>query len=211
MAHRPSARRCYLCGAAGPTTRDHVIPRNLFPSPAPPDLITAPACRACNESLSKDEEYFRVFILGQAAMDHSDAKEIWRTSVRRSLARRPAFKAMLASRIRSVPIRTPAGQYLGDAPAMSAPEDRINPVLWKIVKGLYYHRRGDLLEGVGFSAWCNPSDVQSELWKTLPHADVGGEAFSYWHAIAEDDPRQTIWWLAFYRRVLFIVISEPRA
>src|SRR5947209_4210448 len=49
---------CTYCSAKA-TTRDHVPPRCLFPKPMPPDLVTVPCCKDCNQKASLDDEYFR--------------------------------------------------------------------------------------------------------------------------------------------------------
>jgi 5-methylcytosine-specific restriction endonuclease McrA len=54
-------KSCAYCHATDDLTDDHIPPQNLFPKPRPSNLnlITVPACRKCNGSASKDDEYFR--------------------------------------------------------------------------------------------------------------------------------------------------------
>ena len=47
---------CVFCGCA-PSTRDHVPSRVFLDEPYPSDLAVVPACEACNNGFSKDEQY----------------------------------------------------------------------------------------------------------------------------------------------------------
>ena len=55
---------CVYCGCGEGRTRDHVPPKCLIRSPYPADLLTVPACTDCNRDFSRDEEYFRLVIVG---------------------------------------------------------------------------------------------------------------------------------------------------
>lgn len=112
---------CVYCGIEEPEirdrTRDHIPPRNLFPEPRPSDLITVPCCRQCNNSASKDDEYFRSMLaMRNDAGEHPEAQKILPV-VFRSL-RRPqgsGFTKKLLQNVTPVDVRTPAGIYVGRA------------------------------------------------------------------------------------------------
>ena len=53
-------RLCIYCQINPADTVDHVPPKGLFKEPRPVDLIIVPACSTCNNSFSKDDEYFRI-------------------------------------------------------------------------------------------------------------------------------------------------------
>lgn len=72
--------KCYRCGTDA-TGRDHIVPRSFFAKPLPPNLATAPTCDLHNKHLQKDEEYFRIFVAGQAYPAPA-AQEIWTGPVR---------------------------------------------------------------------------------------------------------------------------------
>ena len=50
--------RCAYCGEPA-TTYDHVPPQCLYTRPLPSNLVTVPACAACNNGASKDDAEFR--------------------------------------------------------------------------------------------------------------------------------------------------------
>ena len=96
-----TSKKCYWCGAPSATEVDHVFSANLFLKPRPSNLITVPACSAHNRMFSLDEEYFRDFILG-SSYAHPEARKIWQTKTRRTLHKKPSYRAMLAAQLRRV-------------------------------------------------------------------------------------------------------------
>jgi hypothetical protein len=53
--------RCVYCGGLD-ETRDHVPSRVFLDEPLPENLPVVPACIACNNSFSRDEEYLACLI-----------------------------------------------------------------------------------------------------------------------------------------------------
>ena len=56
---------CIHCGTSKETnsfTRDHLPTKSLLDRPLPTDLPTFAICADCNNSLSRDEEYLKVFL-----------------------------------------------------------------------------------------------------------------------------------------------------
>lgn len=130
---------CYLCGNKLAETRDHIFPKNLFPRPLPSHLLTAPSCGECNNSLSDDEELFRAFVALGVAYETSSGYRIWTERVRPSLQLdRRGFKTLLLRLIKDVKLFSPNGMYVGNAKALLVDQERINRVLEKIARGLYY-------------------------------------------------------------------------
>jgi hypothetical protein len=67
---------CVYCGKVRPIHMDHVPPSNLFPTPKP-TLITVPSCFACNNTASKDDEYFRLAVaIREDIANRQDIREI---------------------------------------------------------------------------------------------------------------------------------------
>ena len=60
---RQNRFNCVYCGEAS-QTKDHVPPRGIFGDAVPSgvNLITVPACIACNSGYSADDTYFRDFL-----------------------------------------------------------------------------------------------------------------------------------------------------
>jgi hypothetical protein len=79
------------------TTRDHVFARCLLPAALPEEMLTAPACEECQQSLQPDEEYFRTFAAAGSVVD-PNARALWdgRSSDRSRTA--PGFGGQVTSR-----------------------------------------------------------------------------------------------------------------
>lgn len=56
-----ACRLCPYCNSIGEVEREHVVPRNLFPTSIrnETDFVLVDSCRPCNNSFSSDEEDFR--------------------------------------------------------------------------------------------------------------------------------------------------------
>jgi hypothetical protein len=74
---------CVYCGAFGTIHMDHVPPKNLFEAQAQSQLLTVPACRSCNNSASKDDEYFLVVMaLRSDATLRPEHPNLWQKALR---------------------------------------------------------------------------------------------------------------------------------
>lgn len=126
-----AGQRCVYCGRQA-TSRDHVPAKCLLERPLPAKSITVPSCRACNEGLSKDEEYFGVFLAHVGLSTKLTAKVYPDGVVDRALTRNPNFSERIENALR---IDELTGRvYI-------TPEiDRLERVVRKIAMGLYAYR-----------------------------------------------------------------------
>jgi hypothetical protein len=210
MANR-AQDRCFWCGADNPGERDHVFPESLFLEPRP-SLITVPACGLHNRVFSLDEEYFREFVLA-SSYSHPEARVLWQTKTRSALRRKPSYRAMLAAQLRRLEMRTAGGIYLGVLDALIADAVRINNVVRKIVRGLYYHH---YKEPLGPADW-TIDQVRADrplppaavaLVRGMPQAiDVGHVRYRF--ARAPDEPGAVAGAVRFFGRVFFVLIGVP--
>ncbi|MEW6203253.1 MAG: hypothetical protein AB1546_14840 [bacterium] len=131
---------CYLCGKPDANTRDHVVPRCLFPKKTlPNNLITLKVHKKCNIDISKEEEYFRNLVVS-LSQDRLVPFEIWYTKVKRSLQGGEGLrKKLLSSLIPQIDIYSKGGIYLETAPGIKIDKDAIKTVTEKIVRGLYFY------------------------------------------------------------------------
>lgn len=71
-------KACAYCGDVRNLTRDHVIPRCLFPRPLPAAMLTVPACRSCNQRKAKHDDFLRdVLVTDIAAEDNAAAQAVF--------------------------------------------------------------------------------------------------------------------------------------
>jgi hypothetical protein len=115
---------CIHCGLGVEETRDHVPSRVLLEPPFPTNLPVVPACYACNNGLSRDEEYLACLI-ECAIAGSTDPDEIRRPSVANTLRRRPALRSRLEA----------AKSVIDGTVTFLAEEARVHNVLLKLARG----------------------------------------------------------------------------
>ena len=141
---------CYLCGRplSGPTSRDHYPPLTLFSRKIRQQhnlsqLITFRVHKDCNASYQSDEKYFKAamapFARGSVAGD-----AIYEKFIADSLE--DEHQLILAKKILLEFETRPSGLHL--PPGLVAKRQdgaRIERVVWKIVRGLYFHHHSTIL------------------------------------------------------------------
>lgn len=85
---------CAYCGAA-PDTADHVPSKILLDDPLPENLPVVPACRACNSSFSRDEEYLACFI-ECVVVGTADPDRLSRPKIKQALRHSPGLAVLIA-------------------------------------------------------------------------------------------------------------------
>lgn len=204
--------RCFWCGASDPPEKDHVFPKSLFFPPRPENLITVPACETHNRMFSLEEEYFREFVLA-SSYSHPEARQLWETRTRSALSRKPAYRAMLAAQIRKLEIRTAGGVFLGTLDALIADAPRINAMLRKIVRGIYYHLYNEPLGPISLTVEqvrpdrSLPPGAIAVLRGLPSRSEVGHVVYRF--AQAPDMPGAVAGWITFFGHVAFFVIGVP--
>jgi hypothetical protein len=207
------AAPCYSCGTSA-RTRDHIFPKSLFTKPRPNPSPTVPACQACQQRTRPHEDYFRTIVAG-GAYPHPTARALWDGPIIRSFGHKPADRQTLADALRRVDLRSKGGIYLGSLVGVEGDQEHIGIVLRKIVQGLSYREtRTAMPADVRWSFEQvsplnpDPPDITRDLIRGMPLRTVGTEV-RYKFAMAPEDPRLTLAWLAFYDRTMFIVGTLP--
>lgn len=211
--------RCVYCDLRKQEARDHVIPLCLFTKPLPPNLITVPVCNICNNEKSKDDDFIRDFLTSDIIGNQSpDANKIFQNKVLKSVRRNSSEIARNALKNVSIePFYTTAGIYLTDMVTAPIDTDRIERIISRIVRGLYYDaRRQRMPDNYSFLVLqYYPWDF-ARLWQhfeekqlTLSHRSLGN-VFGCGFLVSKEDPFITIWLLSFYERVFFSVSTALR-
>jgi hypothetical protein len=211
MSQASTQQICVLCGVRAATTSDHIPPKSIFPKPRPSDLITVPACFHCNNSSSRHDEEFRVFLSAQIGMGSEATRKLWKHDALRTLHHNRRLRDHVVNRSWLVDVRTPAGVYLGQRRVLEIPFRAYNSVINRTVRGLYYHHFGKIL---GRRVACQVKtlhSVPSELKPIVQRmslSSVGNDALFYRFSRAEDSPLDSMWFLLFYDR--YCVFAETR-
>ena len=218
---------CVYCGSKKQTTDDHVPPKNLFPKPRPSNLITVPCCRRCNNMASKDDEYFRSMLAMRIdAGEHPEVQKVL-PIVFRSLRRPQAsgFTRKLIQNVTPIDVQTPAGIIVGRVGGYAVENERLERVVARTVRGIYWHSYGVRLPG-NYEANCYEQshlldscdqDVLQEFAENFtpmfgkpPDAVIGNRVFEYWHRCDVNDKYKSAWILRFYGSVCYYCITWPR-
>jgi len=203
---------CYFCGKNRAETKDHIFPKNLFPRPLPSNLPTVPCCQGCNHSFSDDEEIFRTFVASGRAYETPSGRRIWDERVRPSLEQnRRGFKTLLRQLARE--LKSPSGVIY--SVALQIDQKRVNSVLSKIAKGLYYLDTGEPLADYVELQFKYGGDKPQKLIQ--PHfdkakqgakrTDLGQGVVTYWRNVIKDDPSNSMTWLLFFDVHAFLVLT----
>lgn len=89
-----SNKTCIYCAWRDADSRDHFPPKLVLRKPYPLNLATVPAFQECNNGYSKDEEYYRLIIVGLFCFGES-AEEIFEGPMSRSFDRNPSLEAKM--------------------------------------------------------------------------------------------------------------------
>jgi hypothetical protein len=204
---------------------DHIPPRCLFSRPLPSNLITVPACTKCHGEMSKDDEYLRVALqMREGIEEHPDVIKS-RPTLLRSLEK-PEAVGMRKSLLASILVAeqcTPSGIFIKNGLAMKTRMDRVDRVVARIVRGLFYKHKGyvvpsgyDVVAGSEETVDKSPPDLRTALYEgvlnpmlaTAP-VRIGEGVFSFRLGFEPRDPNITCWILVFYEQAGFLGMTFP--
>jgi hypothetical protein len=205
-----SKSTCFLCGAPA-TTRDHIPPIGVFPSPRPNNLITVPACANCNRTTSLNDEYFRL-VVAAISQDSPQSHVLLKERILPRARNNPALIVDLLKSVQRMEFRNQQGLVQGQAPVLSFDAERIQVVIDKIVRGLFFkHTRRRLEEEYRVNDYLLNPPIGTELQHAiacLPLFKVGdGSVFSYSHHLADPATSESYWFLMFYNDTTLFVTS----
>jgi hypothetical protein len=148
-----------------------------------------------------------------AGSDSPIADTLLRGKIGRSVARNQSelFKE-IAPRIRTQPLYTKSGIYLGDYLQAPIDDARIPRGLGRIARGLFYHFSSGQLVPPNYKVevWrIMPWDME-EAWKSFSGLDLNrcapvGDVWAGTCARVKEEPLSSLWMMSFYSRVHFVV------
>jgi hypothetical protein len=216
---------CVYCGKTRRLTDDHIPPKGLWNKPRPPDLITVPSCSSCNSGASRDDEYFKsMMVFKDKSGSHPEAVAV-RPSVFRGLEmpKKIGFARSLVKGIRRVRVQTPARLHLGRRFVFDVDLTRLDRVVERITRGLYWHHRRSRIPD-GFEVVVFSEDGLRDLdgparerlrrefvtpVRNNPCYSVGRGVMRYWYASISQQPQALAWVYEFYDDVKFLALVSP--
>jgi hypothetical protein len=196
-----------------------VPPKLLLMRPYPQTLITVPACRVCNQSFQKDDEYTRTMLAIDVRASKNTAAQSNLPAVLRSLQRPNAkgFVEYLARQASSNTILGQDGSPMGQT--FEFDKARVNRTGERFIRALYFvETRTPVSSGALIRVGCRtdllPTDADTitiaRVMRTLPDWRDGsaGTAFSYMAAFGEGI---SAWFMLLYDFFFWLGTIDSRA
>ena len=205
------ANLCVYCGIQSGVTADHVPPKSLFPRPLPKEMVTVPSCEKCNQKYKLDEDLFRSWIHFGPAGVTDPGKSLWCQKLRQGYKKDLGLKKIIAKSLRRVDLVTPSGIFLGERWEVSVDKKRVENVIRKIVKGLFWVEYVEYKERL-------PENIPIEIIPIHKRDPRISEAIpltelstAFWEGIfecrysrSEMKSYESFWLMDFYRQNYFV-------
>ncbi len=212
---------CAYCGGYDKLSKDHVIPQCLFTGNLPGDIPKVYACTTCNNvAKSSNDTYLRdALVLDMDSSEHPIAQQLWEKFVRAVRRNQSELAKEYAQQgTQRVERHTPSGLFAGWAYAFKPANDRITPALSMMVRGLYHCYVGSTLpERTRFDVFrvrdlnMLTTHIQILLQLGGRYACVGdGQVFECIYGSVPDHPEVSLWFLCFYKGVIFGAATNGR-
>jgi len=218
------AKLCIYCQRNPVDGKDHVPPKNLFPKPRPSTLVSVPACKECNEGASLDDEYFKLIVPSRHDVGENKSALETNESALRGLFRKKStgLKNKFLKSVEEVELHTPSGLYMGNTLQIKPNFYRIENVVRRTVRGLYYdsHEKCALpvecpiwiAADIGFQKSSGKDIIlQKKFFAKLlakPPQVIHEDIFSYWTQDVKDQEFMSAWFLLFYTKIWFVAFTN---
>ena len=200
---------CAYCGVSGITSQEHVIPECLFEQPLPNNMITVRACADCNTLKSKDDDYLRDYLVTNLSIyKQKIPQRLFAGKMARSMQRNSSSfaKEVNISKIVDTPFFS-NGERLS---AVYFDLRRLQDILEKIVKGLFYYAKAKRIADETKIKVSNFNYNQEEIEKIelmvkqethILHRVGDGTTFYFLTAFFESEGELASYWmLVFYEK-----------
>lgn len=190
----PKSDICVICGTNRATTVEHVPPRGFFKGVSG-QFRTVPACSACNNGSSKDDEELRLYISAQIGKQTEGAKLLWEKGAHKSALRSTQLRSAFMSTLREVPVVLPNGET-SNRLAFLVPVALYQRVFERVTRGLFFWHTGTTLSkdvSVKVQLLVGTPELDSPEISALETYSVAEGAFKYSFCIDPEDNRNTMW------------------
>ncbi|KKR91137.1 MAG: hypothetical protein UU42_C0021G0004 [Candidatus Woesebacteria bacterium GW2011_GWA1_41_13b] len=199
-------KNCYLCGSTDNLTKDHIPPKNLFPSPKPTNLITVWCCKKCNEKFSLIDESFRVFT--SSVINRSKSGEwIWNNKVMdSSFKRSPKLKQTTIKSL--VPVQSEINGMKVQQTGMTYPVKKTKEYLVRLTKGFTKHFNPEIDYSYARFKVSNiipNQQIVDMLDKKFFYVEKGDGVFRMWRMFVKDMGAKSVWVYVFYDGLMFTI------
>jgi len=172
---------CGYCGSESPTTRDHISPKVIFPSPRPDDLIAVASSASCNQGASQSDERLRTYLSLHVGVDNATTSKLWDETLRGVRHNRRLRRILLANAER-VWLTTGSGVIYDDAYRGCWISDAHDRTIERMIRGLCFHYYREVLGNRARVKTHWFRELSSDLLEVTAECEqrsVGGGQFVY--------------------------------
>jgi len=210
---------CAYCGAATANpTRDHAIPRALWPPGRRPlNPIIVPACGDCHAEGDREVGYLRTMLV--ATLDPTQnavAAELVDGPVTRALLHDNRLYRDMIERAEFAWRPTSSGIYVEQGVRVPFDGERFSAPIRKMVRALFFHKSHVPLPSnhkvvvyPGTDFWDKPG-IAELLAGMHDWQGYGDTVFQFRSARDRNDPAASAWVFAFYQNVGILASTIPR-
>lgn len=218
--HNKHYGNCVYCGEYDKVTKDHVIPQCLFPDdkPLPTNIPKVNACKECNNVVkSANDTYFRDFLMvDMSSYQHPLAQQLFPKFARSALRNQSEFADDIMRSQQIIELFTPSGIYAQRVYTSRRANQRSTSILTMMVRGLYHaYIKQALPKETSFVTFSirDLDKLQADLQMLYDlggqYVQVGdGEVFRCAYCYSTERPDISLWFLCFYQRAVFGVITN---
>lgn len=201
---------CLFCEKEKELTREHIPSKNLFVSGEGVDFRFIYICQECNSGYSKDEEFFRNWIVNAHYESSEEATKLFDGPITRAYTRKPALAQHFSENIGLIEVvNSNTGVKETKARLVNLPEDKakVINVVKKHIRGLAAFHFGNPLEKDKKIGVVQVGNVWLEENKDtvvrMPTFKVKEKVFEYKYGNVPDTQR-SLWLLQYYAGTYFL-------
>ena len=204
---------CYLCGLelGEDIDRDHVPPKQFYAKNLRKvhklNLFTLPVHAKCNKFYQKDEDYF-VHSIAPLTKGSYSGDNIWNDIARR-------LRRIQGQRIGQMVLKEfeerPSGLYLPEGKVIKRfDKKRVNRVMWKIVRGLFYKEQASFLPEdtprlCKFVSVGEEPPPEFQVVRDTPSRGQYPNVFDYKYIVMPELTNFNLWAMLFWDRLIILV------
>lgn len=204
---------CALCGLVAATTRDHLPPKSIYPSPSSivGGLHTVPSCALCNNGASVVDEEFKMYISITTGEFRVDSNEVLESAQRTLINNRRLLREVFSTAQRCCANR--GGGILERSVSIEFNGLKYYSVIHRIIRGLYWvvHKKSLLPSARidAFAVQILDKSTVSELTKFIKYLDtftLNQATFKYKYFTI--DNANSFWAISFFDKHSAVVFVE---
>jgi hypothetical protein len=135
---RAPPKKCVYCGQRADKTKDHVPPKSLFLEPLPKQLITVPACSACNGGFSDLDNAFKEWLGFSLGVSNDARNRYWNKKLLPTVRKNQKRRRQIVDELRLVKVAIPNRSVPVEMHALNIDADIQERMISRLVRGLWF-------------------------------------------------------------------------